>query len=56
MNKLTLIHSEKHQEQINEMRRLLIDWLKDQGDYIDVYAMPYSIHGPKPHEIFKNKN
>jgi N-sulfoglucosamine sulfohydrolase len=53
---INLIHSEKHQEQINEMRRLLIDWLKAQGDYIDVYAMPYSIHGPKPHEIFKNKN
>jgi len=53
---INLIYSEKYQTQIKEMRGLLVDWLKDQGDNIDVYYMPYPITGPKPHEIFKSKN
>lgn len=52
---VNLIHSEKHREQIAEMRVLLDNWMKEQGDHRDVYTMPYPISGPKPHEIFNKK-
>ena len=53
---INLIHSVKHQEQIKKMRKQLDDWLIEQGDSKYIYTMPYTITGPKPHEIFKSKN
>jgi len=53
---INLIHSELHQEKIEEMRILLDNWMTEQGERKDVYETPYPANGPKPYEIYKKLN
>ena len=46
-----LIESKTLQKQIEKMRRLLNDWMEEQGDTKKVFQTPYTITGPKPHEL-----
>ncbi|MCW0484515.1 sulfatase family protein [Gaoshiqia sediminis] len=45
-----LIDSNEHQEQIQKMRQLLEEWMKEQGDTRALFETPYPISGPTPHE------
>ncbi|MDD4108499.1 MAG: hypothetical protein PHH93_07255 [Prolixibacteraceae bacterium] len=53
---MNLIHSESHQDKIEEMRLLLDNWMKEQGERKDVYETPYPANGPKPYEIYRKLN
>lgn len=39
------------QKQISQMRKLLVEWMKEQGDSGKIYETPYPITGPKPYEL-----
>lgn len=46
-----LIDSKDYQKQINRMRNLLTDWMKEQGDSGKIFQTPYPVTGPKPHDL-----
>jgi len=48
---INLIDSRMHQEEINKMRRLLNQWMDEQGDTKRIFETPYPITGSKPHDI-----
>ena len=39
------------QKQIGQMRKLLAEWMKEQGDSGKTDETPYPVTGPKPHEL-----
>jgi len=43
-----LIGYEKYKKQTNEMRKLLDEWMKEQGDKETILNTPYPLDGPKP--------
>lgn len=50
-----LIDCPEFKSRIDNMRRLLNDWMKEQGDTQTVDETPYSTTGPTPHEVFINR-
>ncbi|MCK5277021.1 MAG: sulfatase-like hydrolase/transferase, partial [Cyclobacteriaceae bacterium] len=43
-----LIGYEKYKKQTYEMRKLLDEWMNEQGDKETVFSTPYPLNGPKP--------
>jgi hypothetical protein len=43
-----LIGYEKYKKQTYEMRKLLDEWMNEQGDKETVLNTPYPLNGPKP--------
>lgn len=48
---INLIDCTTYQKQINQMRKLLSEWMKDQGDLGKIYETPYPVTGPKPYNL-----
>jgi hypothetical protein len=46
-----LIDCMTYQKQISQMRKLLTDWMKEQGDSGKIYETPYPVTGPTPYDL-----
>lgn len=48
---INLIDNPENQYQINKMKKLLDEWMTEQGDTKKLFETPYPISGPKPHDL-----
>lgn len=46
-----LIDCKDYQKQISRMRRLLTEWMKEQGDSGKIFETPYPVTEPTPHDL-----
>lgn len=49
---INLIEAKAQKKQIEKMRRILHDWMKEQSDTQKIFDNPYPVSGPKPHEVW----
>ncbi|MFY9150377.1 MAG: sulfatase [Prolixibacteraceae bacterium] len=48
---INLIDKPDSQEQIKKMKKLLDEWMIEQGDTKRIFETPYPVSGPKPHDL-----